>query len=300
MESEVLNGTSIARITVAYTKSKVNYWSNAVYAQVLGANPPYVVMNGYFRRVWHDRGIEKVLRMGLSLFLIRFHRGEDRDAVLQRECVSFDYKSVIISQRKPDFEKETAPHVSVWIRFPELPLQYWGCDALSKIASQLGSPIEMDAMTRDKTQPNFSRVRVRMPITVCLQEQVTFVDKNDRVVEQQVEYEWRPVLCSKCNMFGHEGKVCRKQQEATNQWVPKKTSAQEQNASGWQTVVRNKGKGKEAGPVQEVVPVQGTANTGQGVVTDIPVGSIQAEASGSSKDSLRQEEELIDKGSSHA
>ncbi|KAM3234286.1 hypothetical protein P3L10_019646 [Capsicum annuum] len=39
-----------------------------------------------------------------------------------------------------------------------------------------------------------------------------FEDENGRIIDQMVDYEWKPVLRSKCKNFGHEVTQCRKQQ----------------------------------------------------------------------------------------
>lgn len=141
--------------------------------------------------------------------------------VLQRECWSFDNKPVIISARTPTYEVDSTPQVSVWVRFPKLPIHYWGSDALSKITGQLGEPLEMDMLTKMKEQPNFARVKVRMRITTVLQDSVKYVDEADRVIKQSMVYEWKPVLCTHCNMFGYDATDCRKAKEPKQQWVPK-------------------------------------------------------------------------------
>lgn len=41
------------------------------------------------------------------------------------------------------------------------------------------------------------------------------------MIEQKVPYEWEPVLCSKCKVFGHEDSFCRGQQQAKKVWIPK-------------------------------------------------------------------------------
>lgn len=76
--------------------------------------------------------------------------------VLQRECV----KSMMVAPWTPDYSIDSALHVLVWVRFLKLHIQYWGSDALGKIASQLGTLIEMDLMTKTKSQPNYARVKV--------------------------------------------------------------------------------------------------------------------------------------------
>lgn len=44
---EVQNGESFARMSVPAVHQEVQYWSSAVVVYVLGAFPPYSVMNRY-------------------------------------------------------------------------------------------------------------------------------------------------------------------------------------------------------------------------------------------------------------
>lgn len=147
IEPEVQEGVAISRITREEVQSEVDFWSTAVYCHILGANPPYAVVNGFLRRIWKDRSIDKVMKMDTSLFLVRFKTVADQNLVLQKECVPFDDKPMIVSKWTEDFEVDRAPVVSVWVRFPKLPLKFWSSAVLSKLASQLGHPVEMDMVT---------------------------------------------------------------------------------------------------------------------------------------------------------
>lgn len=72
VELEVVNGTTLARITKEDIRSEIEFWTPSIYCQVLGAHPPYTVINGYLRRIWKERGIDRVLRVDKGLFLVRF------------------------------------------------------------------------------------------------------------------------------------------------------------------------------------------------------------------------------------
>lgn len=180
---EVLNGDLVARFTKEDTKSEIAYRSTTVYGHILGASPPFSVINGYFRRIWQERGIDKVLCIDKGLYMIRFRQKKDQQLVQQRECVQFDNKHVIVSEWAPTYEPDSAPQVTVWVRFPKLLIQYWGSSILSKLASQLGTPIEMDQLTSRKDQANFARVKIRMIVSTCLQEIVKYINENDRVID---------------------------------------------------------------------------------------------------------------------
>lgn len=79
---EVQNGEVFARLSMPDVQKEVQYWSNAVVVYVLGANPPFLVMNGYLRRIWKEYSIDKILQVQLGVFLVRFWEGTTRDVVI--------------------------------------------------------------------------------------------------------------------------------------------------------------------------------------------------------------------------
>ena len=48
--TEIIDGKKIAKIEKVDVKSEIEYWQNAVICSVLGANPPYEIMQGFVRR----------------------------------------------------------------------------------------------------------------------------------------------------------------------------------------------------------------------------------------------------------
>lgn len=67
---------------------------------------------------------------------------------------------------------------------------------------------------------------------ISLQEKVTYVDACDRVVEQEVFYEWKPISHAKCAMFRHDEAECRTKPVLKQQWIPK----QQVLTQEWQVV----------------------------------------------------------------
>lgn len=75
---------------------------------VIGANPSYLIMDGFLRRIWANRGIDKVVVISKGVFLVRFHNLADCDVVLAEGFQFFDKKPVIVKKWNPDmdFKKE--------------------------------------------------------------------------------------------------------------------------------------------------------------------------------------------------
>lgn len=56
----------------------------------------------------------------------------------------------------------------------------------------------------------YTRVLVEIPLNQTYPSTVRFENEYGRILEQEVAYEWKSVLCTKCKKFGHELGECRK------------------------------------------------------------------------------------------
>ncbi|XP_074267127.1 uncharacterized protein LOC141590433 [Silene latifolia] len=134
-----------------------------------------------------------------------------RDKVLQAGHFLFDNKPMIVKAWHKDLgmTKEDVKSVPTWIRLHNLPLKFWG-KSLSKISSLVGKYVKSDQATEERTRLGFARVMVEMMVDQKLPEKVSFMDENGRVVQIEVEYEWRPEKCLKCQGMGHQMEHCRR------------------------------------------------------------------------------------------
>ncbi|XP_019246318.1 PREDICTED: uncharacterized protein LOC109225967 [Nicotiana attenuata] len=205
-------------------KEEIEYWSNAVICYVLGSNPPPVVINGYFHRIWGKLGIDKVAQVNKGVFLVRFTQAESRMKVLEDEVQMFDKKPVIIKPWTPDVDtrKELFSTVPIWIRLPGLDIKYWGKNSLTKIAELVGKPLKADRATTWKERMTFARVLVEVTLDQPYPQSIMFENEIGKIIEQRVHYEWKPTLCKECNNYGHEMVECRRHIQAEKQMAAKK------------------------------------------------------------------------------
>lgn len=52
--------------------SEIDYWKNAVVCYVLGAHPPFTVIQGYIQRLWAKHEINKMAMLKNGIVLVRF------------------------------------------------------------------------------------------------------------------------------------------------------------------------------------------------------------------------------------
>lgn len=78
------------------------------------------------------------------------------------------------------------------------------------MASLIGKPLFTDKMTAERERLAFARVCIEVKAGATLPEEILLQDVNGSRSMQKIEYEWIPVSCSHCNVFGHIEARCPK------------------------------------------------------------------------------------------
>ncbi|XP_062080493.1 uncharacterized protein LOC133785258 [Humulus lupulus] len=192
----------------------------------MGANPPLPVFEGFINQIWGKLGIERVARMNSGFMMVKFIDEATRDLVLELGVVHFDQKPVILRPWTVDIDSlKSIKSVQVWIRLPDLGLQYWGTNYLSALVSTIGKPIMIDKITKDRSIIKFPRILVDMEISDSLPKFISYINERGQVMDQVIDYEWMHTKFSQCKKLGHtvstckfvEGLVWRKKEIPTNQ-----------------------------------------------------------------------------------
>ncbi|KAL9247606.1 hypothetical protein vseg_021022 [Gypsophila vaccaria] len=205
-------------------EEEIDYWNKAVVCYILGANPPWEVIEGFIRRIWTKFNIDKISFMNGGIFLVRFKSMDIKEKVLQSGYDLFDSQPLIFKAWSKDMvlQKTEVTVVPAWIQLHNLPLKFWG-KSLPKITDLVGKFVKKDVATEDRTKIGYARVMVELKVDQLFPSQVSFMDENGDVVKVDVEYEWKPITCSTCQGMGHHTDLCRtgKHQTLTQKVIKK-------------------------------------------------------------------------------
>lgn len=232
-------------------KDEIEYWENAVVCYVVGANPPFPVMEGFLRRIWGKFGIDKIGAVGKGFFLVRLNTKEQRDAILNGGFQFFDKKPMIVKAWHQDLnlQKENMKRLPIWIQLPQLDLKYWGESYLYKLVAGIGTPLKLDQATKAKYRLNFARILVEVGIDQYFPDSISFENEKGEVICQAIGYEWKPISCGNCHGLGHETAKCFQEVKKKKKvWVVKEKP--EKNADGFTLVTKG-----GAHPAQATEPV---------------------------------------------
>ncbi|XP_062119382.1 uncharacterized protein LOC133833143 [Humulus lupulus] len=196
--------------------------------------PSHGVFEGFVKRIWGNLGIVSVARMNARFTMVKFRDEATRDLVLESGVVHFDRKLVVLRPWTTDIESlKSIKSVPIWIRLPDLGLQYWGVNCLSALVITIGKPIMIDKITQNRSMIKFARVLVEMEIANTLPKFISYFNDKGQIVEQIIDYEWLPTKCSNCKKLGHSVSSCKFVSEAV--WRKKEVKQMEGNDGSFST-----------------------------------------------------------------
>lgn len=143
-------------------------------------------------------------------FLVKFHSVTDYEfAKFGGPWMVLEHY-LIVQEWRPNFDPRTdkTERVLVWVRFPDLPVEYFDYNFLMRIGSLIGEPKNIDEATSLVSRGRFARMCIEVDITKPL---LSKYKLRRRV--RTIEYEGIHLVCFKCGIYGHKEEQCGKPTE---------------------------------------------------------------------------------------
>lgn len=154
---------------------------------------------------------------------------------------------LVIKPWEPYFKVSEASFssVAVWVRFPELPIEFYDSSVLREIRSAIGPVLRIDSYTASGSKGSY----VRMCIQIDLSKPLINTVRMGRL-HQKMMYEGISSLCFCCERLGHKQERCNYQvkppekaskDDQSTQTLGTSESQQKDNKFGeWMLVTRKK------------------------------------------------------------
>ncbi|XP_021986641.1 uncharacterized protein LOC110883103 [Helianthus annuus] len=157
-----------------------------------------------------------------GFFFFKFKTKEGMDKMVEDGPWMIRNVSIIFKEWSASIklEKEDIKAIPVWVKMHDVPLAAYTEDGLSLLASKIGVPKMLDSYTATMCaeswgRSSYARALIEIQAGADLKRSVTVaipsLDGNGHSkVEVTVEYDWEPLRCSSCCVFGHEDSSCPK------------------------------------------------------------------------------------------
>ncbi|KAL0916672.1 hypothetical protein M5K25_014201 [Dendrobium thyrsiflorum] len=133
-------------------------WSLCLVGYSIGRRPFYKALLGAIQKTWTLKGSFQLLSLSEGFFLLHFSCVEDLEMAWSRGVWFFLGRPFVLQKWSPHFRpiRENFTSAPIWIKIHDLPLVCWNSKGISRIASKVGIPLVVDALTAQKTRLTFA------------------------------------------------------------------------------------------------------------------------------------------------
>uniref|UniRef100_A0A2N9G3W3 CCHC-type domain-containing protein n=1 Tax=Fagus sylvatica TaxID=28930 RepID=A0A2N9G3W3_FAGSY len=180
-------------------------WCTSLIVKVFGRSVGYVFLVNKLKIMWKSSGNFSCVDLGLGFFLIRFETKEGFEEVLKGGPWFIGEHFLSLRPWVPNFRASEASvsSIAVWVRLPELPVEYYHKDSLFQIGSGLGPVLRVDINIAARTRVRFVRLCIQLDIDKPLTRTVRVGKTRLAVI-----YEGVSLLCFHCGKIGHRREWC--------------------------------------------------------------------------------------------
>ncbi|KAJ9553566.1 LOW QUALITY PROTEIN: hypothetical protein OSB04_017611 [Centaurea solstitialis] len=188
----------------------------------LGPRLQFDVVKRYAQSSWGKFGFVDAMLNAKGMFFFKFNDVGGANQVAELGSVMIRGIPFFLSPWDCLKGLSRPEHTScpLWVKFHNIPIVAFNNEGISRLASALGVPRQMDACTAsmcDKAwgRPGFAKVLIDVWVVGELKRELEVVIPSltggeDTSVKIRVEYLWEPTQCDHCLVFGHKSASCAK------------------------------------------------------------------------------------------
>lgn len=173
--------------------------------KVMGKTVGYAYLLRRLNIIWHPKAKIELITLANNYFLVKFGSIMDYEFAKYGGPWMIMDQYLIVKEWRPKFDPLThkTEKVIVWVRLPDLPMEYYDHTFLFRVGEKIGTPMMIDSATSLTSRGKFARMCVEVDITKPLLAKF----KLWKTV-RRIEYEGIHLVCFKCGIYGHSHESC--------------------------------------------------------------------------------------------
>lgn len=204
-ERDLNDGRPRVTFSKELRKELCSAWKMALILKYLGKSIHFNALNQRLPTLWNLQGKMTLIDIGHGCFIARLDSKNDYlHALLDGPWKLFD-NYLVVQRWVPEFRPRTTKlhKMAVWVRLPDLPMEYFRDDTIRSILENVGKPLKLDRTTTVAAKGQFARAAVEVDLNKPLVSEVWVMNSV-----QMVEYEGLHVVCFNCGVVGHREQSC--------------------------------------------------------------------------------------------
>ncbi|XP_019176912.1 PREDICTED: uncharacterized protein LOC109172219 [Ipomoea nil] len=145
-------------------------WRESLIVKVLGRKVGYTYLTRRLNAIWKPKSRMEVVALDDIYHVVRFWSADDYEFAKYGGPWSVMEHYLIVQDWKPNFDPKSArtERVLVWVRFPDLPMEYYDYPYLMKLGRKIGEAKYVDEATSVGSKGRFARMFVEVDLTKLL------------------------------------------------------------------------------------------------------------------------------------
>ncbi|XP_071733554.1 uncharacterized protein [Rutidosis leptorrhynchoides] len=312
-------GEKVVQLKKEYVEVGSAMYSLTLYGYFVGAKMHYSTVRWHLNRMWRNYGIKDISMNSSGFFLFNFSSEDKMLQVLKSGPWMIENVPMFLKRWEPGMYLDRVEPIvlPLWVALIDLPFDLWNGKCISNIVSQIGKPIAMDKVTKERCirqtgQAGYARVLVDINANEEIPDYIKAIYPSEngypgKMIKIKLGYQWKPVRCSHCKVFGHDYGTCRSR-PLTEEEIEIKRKKEEEDRlkeersrekadEGWQTMGRKNKVIKSVDGKPIIKQAQVANKNGNGNKVHISGSKTQEQTSGSNSKPNPKHTGNIKKGS---
>ena len=216
------DGKIVVKPPAGAVNEGIYVWKGCLVEQFLDKRLPFPVVRSLVNKLWGKKEMLDISTTENGLYFFIFRDPEARDWVLDSGPWHLAGRPFILRAWHPgmDMLNIQLSSIPIWVKFYNIPLEYWTSTCLGYIASNVDIPLHLDSLTENQTKLSFARICVKVGVDCEFPKSVLLDRGNGNFSTIRIEYPWAPQCCPVCKRFGHNLENCQVKKAPSSNTVP--------------------------------------------------------------------------------
>ena len=206
---ETEKGSCAIAIPDEIVDHSIRSMASTLIGKILGPRPNIDDVKTFIKKKWALKGQVSVMAMAKGFMSFDFTCMEDLSNILREGQWATGCSTLVLQKWSSKLYLNASFFVQalVWVRLPELPLEFWNEDIFWGLARNFGELLSIDPIIASKRCLNYARIYIGVREGTDMPETVAFHSKLGVHIRKLI-YEIVPFACFLCLKVGHKVNQC--------------------------------------------------------------------------------------------